>query len=204
MAVPPLPGTTRILFVGSSQTWGAGARHQEDAFVARICSLLDKDGGRHECINSGICGEWAPSLVGLYEKEWSRFRPQLVVVNLGNNDGDPQAFGEALEELARFNRQRGIAMLFVMEANSTESDTTSLERKHGIMREVAARHQIRVADLHHYLAEHRDDGFLWWDFVHLTSFGHSLAAGYLIAEIRPSLTSTWVRGEGAATQFPVQ
>jgi len=50
-------GVTRILFVGTSQTWGAGATRMEDVFAARIEERLNRErGGKFEVINSGISG----------------------------------------------------------------------------------------------------------------------------------------------------
>jgi hypothetical protein len=34
-----------------------------------------------------------------------------------------------------------------------------------------------------HLAERADDGFLWWDWVHLTSYGQELFAEFLVDEL---------------------
>ena len=36
---------------------------------------------------------------------------------------------------------------------------------------------------HPVLAQRADDGFLWRDWVHLTSFGHKVFAEHLVAEL---------------------
>jgi len=182
----------RVLFIGSSQTWGAGATHVEDAFVTRTCAQLETNGARVSCVNTGISGLAAAQLVELYKAEWVSWQPDLVVVNLGNNDWDEDSFEHALDDLAQLDAARHIATVFVAEANSTENDEkelTRLERKHARLRAVAVRHGITVLELHRELARSRDRGFLWWDFVHLTSYGQRLAAEYLARELEPAVAA---------------
>jgi len=52
------PEHTRVLVVGTSQTWGAGAARAEDGFVERLERLLmaAEPERRWECINAGIQG----------------------------------------------------------------------------------------------------------------------------------------------------
>jgi lysophospholipase L1-like esterase len=50
------------------------------------------------------------------------------------------------------------------------------------MREVAARHAIPVVEVHDALAAERDSGFLWWDRVHLTSYGQERLARHLFEQ----------------------
>ena len=91
---------------------------------------------------------------------------------------DPVRFLNALRAFAGFNIRKGIKTIFVLEANSIEFTPGDL-RLHPIMRQVGLEKNIPVLDLHGYLALNFDRGFLWWDFVHLTSFGQNLAAGIL-------------------------
>jgi phospholipase/lecithinase/hemolysin len=45
-----------------------------------------------------------------------------------------------------------------------------------------------VIDRHAYLAERRDRaGFVWWDFLHPTSFGQRLVARKLAGDLPPVL-----------------
>jgi lysophospholipase L1-like esterase len=53
------------------------------------------------------------------------------------------------------------------------------------MRKVSETYKIPCIDLDDYLAgkEIYDSGFLWWDYVHLTSYGHKTAAGFVAESI---------------------
>jgi len=51
------------------------------------------------------------------------------------------------------------------------------------MKEIGDKNRIRVVDLHGYLMENGDRGFLWWDSCHLTDFGQELAAKVIFETI---------------------
>jgi lysophospholipase L1-like esterase len=176
----------RLLFVGSSQTWGAGAATATDTFVQRLQQRLDAEpttASRWQCINTGIPGAVAAGLLHLYEQEWLGTNPSLVLVNLSNNDRDPVRFRQSLERLLELNQQRGIATVLVLEPNSIEAIDRHLPDNHALMASVAAAAGVEVIDMQSRLAAVADRGFLWWDHVHLTSCGQRLFAEVLYAEL---------------------
>jgi lysophospholipase L1-like esterase len=200
-AVPP--DTFRLLVLGTSQTWGAGATSEEETWVRRLERLLAQDAGgrRVECVNAGVSGLQAEQVAGLLRRGLAGLEASAALVNLSNNDIDPAAFERGLEAIAAELDRRGIPAVFALEPNATErraSDSPhgDLAAKHAVVREVAARHGSPVVDLHAYLASQRDAGLLWWDFVHLTGFGQRLVAERLAGEL-PALFG-WPAGVGAA------
>ncbi|MBF0385601.1 MAG: hypothetical protein HQL27_06985 [Candidatus Omnitrophica bacterium] len=44
------------------------------------------------------------------------------------------------------------------------------------MRQIAKEYGIDVIDLNAFLASRHEDGFIWRDFVHMSSFGYKLTA----------------------------
>jgi lysophospholipase L1-like esterase len=152
--------------------------------VSRIAERLDREAGagRFEVINAGISGSSSGPLADHFEKEWAALEPELVVVDLGTNDDDTAAFRRNLERIAALDEAKGTRTLFVLEAN--DADNPHLRRNHEAMRDVAAAHGIPLTDLHRAILARSDDGFLWWDFVHLSSFGQKLAADVLFSDIR--------------------
>ena len=44
------------------------------------------------------------------------------------------------------------------------------------MQTIAATNDVPVIPMHEYLGRNYTRGFLWWDHVHLTSYGHQLFA----------------------------
>jgi acyl-CoA thioesterase-1 len=183
------PHPRRVLLIGTSQTWGAGASHTQDTFADRLQAALDASAQPVEIVNAGISGETAAPLARLLRERWIEFSPDLVVVNLGSNDMEEHVFEAALEDVAALDQARGAATLFVMEANTAERDNEALVRRHGVMRRVSDAHGVPAVDMHHALAAERARGFLWWDFVHPTSFGHRLIAERLIDPVRELLAA---------------
>lgn len=190
----PEPGVVRVLVMGSSQTWGAGATRHGESLVDFLQRDLDALGGpRFECINAGISGFTAARLLEIYAEEWVDLEPAVAVVNLSTNDShdakgdgvDEEGFARALEGFARLNAERGIRTLFVLEANSTEYRPEG-PPLHATMRRVAAAEGVPLVDAHAYVKAREELGFLWWDFVHPSSLGHELIAEVLapaVAEV---------------------
>jgi len=181
--------TYRIIFIGSSQTWGAGASKQSATFVNKIENKLNKSGiqkTQFECINTGISGMSSFELLNLYKSEWLKLEPKMVVINLSNNDVDIDMFASNLQNMIEISVRAGIQPIFVLEANSVENinnELIELIAKHEVMRRVGAAYNVPVIDMHAHLSKKYDEGFLWWDFIHLTDFGQELVAEKLYNEL---------------------
>lgn len=170
-----------VLFLGSSQTWGEGAYRTDQAMVARAAERLGPDA---EVINGARQGTNSVEVRHRYSSHLYHFQPDLVVVNLGNNDNTPEQFRQNLQMIHEFNQTQGVPTLFVLEANNPENPPDGpphLEAKHKVMKEVAARLGVPVVNLDAWLKEPANfkSGFLWWDNVHPSSQGHKLAGRFL-------------------------
>jgi len=180
----------RILFIGTSQTWGAGVNRPDETFVHLLEQALNKEkANAYEVINGGISGEKAPSLFELYEKDWIRWTPKWVALNLSNNDLNSSKFKEAIQHFLELNQSKGIHTLLILEANTVESIRANLPTNHQILRDLALRFQAPLIDLHSCLVQKHDEGFLWWDFVHLSALGQKEAALCLEEPFRKILSS---------------
>ena len=184
---PKPDGVVRILALGGSQTWGMGARRSEETWFRRLEARLDADapaGLRYEVISAGIPAYKVPWLYELYAGDWIGLEPDVLLLNVGHNDDDLEALEASLRAFAAFNRARGIRTVLVPEANSTDSRTAvhELEARQAVVRRVAAREGLPLVEMHEPLERRKDDGFLWWDRVHLTSFGQRLLAERLYEE----------------------
>jgi len=118
-----------------------------------------------------------------YINEWVDLEPDRVIAILGNNDGQLNVLENSLRLLAKANLGRRIETLLVAEANASEYEfagkTVYLRTKHEIIQRVALQNELTYVDIHRRLLELYDDGFLWWDRVHLTSYGQRLSASRL-------------------------
>ncbi len=178
----------RILFMGSSQTWGSGAARRDETFVIVLERLLNERarGERYVCINSGVSGSRAHHLYYLYEGELLNLEPDLCVVHLSFNDYQPSEFSAALDRFAALGRARGVDTIFSIEPSSTERKGVN-EAMRSAMRAASERHGVPLVDTYDAMRKRRDDGFLWWDMVHPTSFGHRLIAETLVGPIEDAL-----------------
>lgn len=172
----------RVLFLGTSQTYGEGARRNDERFPQVIEHRLNSradDSVHFECINAGVRGSESGRLLDLYRTEWISLRPRIVVINLSNNDAFSEVYARAfphnLRGLVRLSEENNAKVLFVLEANAFEACPDDLPL-HATVREVGRQEGIAVVEMHNYLKAHYDDGFLWWDGVHATSFGQQLMA----------------------------
>ncbi|MBI3550774.1 MAG: SGNH/GDSL hydrolase family protein [Elusimicrobia bacterium] len=173
----------RLLLLGTSQTWGAGAGAPEETLGYRLFrSLATSERVPIEVINASLSGADAPRLFGRL-KTLEALRPDVVVVNLSNNDGPGPRFKEALDDIAKWCEDRHARAVFVLEASHRD-----LARKHAVMRTAAGKAGVPCLDLNAYLfsPEVASSGHLWWDEVHLTSYGQELAAEFIADGLRDS------------------
>lgn len=199
---PAPPGVRRVLVLGTSQTWGSGAARLEDVWVRRLERWLGENarpGERFELIDAGLPGEVSTKVREALEKRFAAWQPELLLVNLGNNDRDAAVLARELERIARWGAERGIRVAFVPEPNCIESRSErslrGLREKHAAMREVAGRLGVPVVEVHDALVAERDAGFLWWDRVHLTSYGQERLARLLFEQ-----RARWLEPEGQAEE----
>jgi len=187
-------GIVRLLALGGSQTWGSGASTDADTWARELESELNRadESRRFQVVNAGVSGFVAGEVLDLVRNELAGWQATAAVITVSSNDMDVSEFSANLEQLVVELNSRSIRPILVLEANSVERKPTDsqhgdLSAKHAVMRNVASRYSLPVIDMHAYLADRSDDGFLWWDFVHLTDFGQQLVAEKLAQEIPPLL-----------------
>jgi len=154
--------------------------------IEQLYLLLKRRGKRLALLNAARPGSNSTELVERYNHHLLLLNPKRVVVNLGTNDRDPALLKKNLETLALINQQRKISTIFVLEPNSPEFDMVPQDCLEAA-RSVAERFGLECLDMHayYYQPEVSNSGLNWWDFVHLTSHGQKLAAGFLAANLYP-------------------
>ncbi len=177
-----LPNVNRILFLGTSQTWGAGASYESNTLVQQFSKKLSSQKNNHQeyqVINAGISGSTATELFDFYSKEWIFMHPNTVILNLSNNDTNYILFRQILDKFAHLNKTMGITTVFILEPNSVEVTNENLTKNHLIMQDIALKYTIPVVNMHEELSKYSNQGFLWWDSVHLTDYGQDQFAEIL-------------------------
>jgi lysophospholipase L1-like esterase len=177
--VPVAENSARLVFVGSSQTVGVGARRVEEGWVSRIERRLnasDHGGLTWECVNAGVSSARSNHLLPAVQQAWSRLGARALIFDLASNDGRLDVFADRLTRMVTSSLRRGVTPVLVLEPNSPEVRRRPLQHRHAAARAIGAKHAVSVIDMQTYLDERYDEGFLWWDHVHLTSFGQRLMA----------------------------
>ena len=192
LAENPFRHGTRILFLGTSQMWGSGASSPNERIASRVSSLLNTgaSGRNIYVINASQRGSNSFELLNRCKDHLYLFRPDLVILDLSNND-DARSFDKGLLSLLEWTRSIHSKTLFVLEANSPEVDR--IRDRHAIMRNISKQYHVPLLDLNGYLTSDGvyDSGFLWWDLVHLTSYGQELAAEFIAKGITDHFPSNF-------------
>ena len=190
----------RVLFVGTSQTIGAGALTLEDTFFALVHRYLRDviPGSIYlESINISVSGSHSPLLLKEYDENYLKFRPDIVVINLPNTDqGQKGQFEAAIDGFLKQNELYGIKTILLEEANTSEKhDTDDLLSNHEVLMRLAKRYNVPVYSLHNFLSQPiiAGSGALWWDDFHLTSYGQGVVGRWLAPKILAELQSTPAR-----------
>lgn len=183
---------TRIMIIGSSQTSGEGITLKGDDFVSQFEQLINQDYFIHkksfEVINAGRDGNTSEYLFTYFKNQWLKLKPDVVIINLSSNDEEYENgfnFKKYLEKFIHESKKNNFKLIFVAEAISTEYKDTL--KTHKIMQEVATKNQITFIDMHDHLTNLLEEGIIWWDFVHPTSFGYKLIANHLYESLKTEL-----------------
>ncbi len=174
----------KVLFLGSSQTWGAGATRESKTFVERFEYLVNRSNEQKiSCINTGISGIRSDEILESYRNKWIHLNPDLCIINLSMNDSGNRKFRKNLEEIIMLNRRSGITTVLIPEP--VMGYRAEHRKNQEIVKQLAKDHNLQLIDIQSYLDNHYDDGFLYWDFVHLTDFGQQLFAEEINRQFAP-------------------
>jgi lysophospholipase L1-like esterase len=193
-ALPPKSDRTiRVAFLGTSQTWGSGAERISETFVARCHRLLAQALGdiSVETYNFSISGSNSTELLTKYAELWRFSGPDLLVINLSTNDGKSHTLTANLRTLAHLARAAGGRVVFLLEPNAAEVDHRGLQEKHSAIQRLGQELHVPVWNLDGYMSSDPvyDSGIMWWDKVHLTSYGHDVVAEWLAPQMLAMIRS---------------
>ena len=195
----------RIMMVGSSQTMGAGASNIQSTFFAlthqKLKALLP--GVVLESVNLSAAGTVSTDRLLVYKQHYLNFQPDVVVINLSNNDISAELFRQNISEFLTLNKAAGIKTILLMEANNQERQgILGVTYQHRVLSELSKEFQVPVYSHHEFFGrpEVYSSGFIWWDGVHFTDYGHQLMAEWLSPKVyqilvsaKPKLRNHYVR-----------
>jgi lysophospholipase L1-like esterase len=199
MNASEIPGNApygmKVIFLGSSQTWGAGATSVEATFISRLEKMLN-DSTEHpvQCFNAAVSGINSDEITKTYSNYWiSKIKPDICIINLALNDAGNSAFRNNLEEIIIINRRKGILTILIPEP--VERHMVSVSANHQTMKILAEKYGLMAVDIQGYLNDHFDSGFIFWDCVHLTDFGQELFADKLHQELKEPVKTILIKNQ---------
>ena len=184
---PKSDRTIRVAFLGTSQTYGSGAERISETFVARCHRLLAQALGDTsvETYNFSISGSDSTELLSKYTESWRFARPDLLLINLSTNDAKIDTLTANLRTLAQQAHAAGGRVVFLLEPNAAEANHRGLREKHSAIQRLGQELRVPVWSLDGYMSSDPvyDSGMMWWDMVHLTSYGHVVVAEWLAPQM---------------------
>ena len=196
------PGTFRVVLVGTSQTRGSGAESMEGTIAGQFQEGLSNalpELKSLETLNLSVNGASPTEQIERYRDYIPFISPDLVILNFSNNGSSDDLLEESLREFVELNQAHGAKTILLKEANSEERNTEWILRRHERVSKVGLETNSPVLDLHGFMnnKEIYDSGFLWWDWVHMSTFGQKVAAQWLVSQLAPYIKNTFLRKQPA-------
>lgn len=179
----PLSREFRIVIIGTSQTFGAGASELTQTLTAQLHKRIAKKISPQRklmTLNISKSGSRASVLFDDYYRIYSDFNPNLIVINLGNNDTESD-LSSNLTHFLEYCKKNAIQVVLLKEPNTTEKNLNYIYYKHNIIEKLGKDFNFPVYNAHGFFQSEsiKDSGLLWWDNVHLTDFGQHIFAEWL-------------------------
>jgi len=200
----PASGEYRVLLMGSSQTFGAGARNFEETVFGNLQKILDEKapvGKTYRLLNGAVSGSYAK-----FQRErlqtWLEFKPAVVVINLCLNDSksslgkmypDPEVLSDYradIEGMIDLAEAAGAAVILVGEPGDPEFNYeadgefgNSSTATRAIIKELATERNLPYVEAQDHFLEQVNNGHFWWDQAHLSSHGQAMLSDLIAPAI---------------------
>lgn len=185
------PSCPRVLWLGGSQTWGAGASERRMSWAAKLADMLGKEHSGLCFGNIAVSGQNVKQQTELLASLPAEMKLAAVVAVVGANDNNPRIFEESLRQLIQAVEKRGARLLIVSEPSN------HVPKKMGSNAEIGERVAkdlgVSFFDLRAEFPSNEDGGLWWWDFVHFTDAGNDQVAKRLFPAVNSFLRGLPVR-----------
>ena len=165
-----------FLFLGGSQTWGAGSSKADFSWVAKF-SAKNRSLPYH-FVNGAYSGAKVTDLKIPLQIVQKKGPVKILFLIVGHNDYGNARFREQLEELLALVDTKVTSIWLLQEPVSPEN-IKAMKEAYGVVSLVAQKTGAHYFDASRALEYKVDEGFLWWDRIHLTDFGQSLMAEFV-------------------------
>ncbi len=177
----------KVFFLGGSQAWGAGATKHQNVFSNIILKNLKKD-YELKGVNLGISGWSTNEILNRLESDWIFRNPKILILSTMANDHDINRFKENLIKIIKLIKIHKVKLILIQEPAYPFLQTSEIYQKHKIMEDISSQYRIRLLKPQAFLENSLNSGEIWWDWIHLTDYGHKLLANYLYPQIKKEVT----------------
>ncbi|MGZ3692418.1 MAG: SGNH/GDSL hydrolase family protein [Pseudobdellovibrio sp.] len=173
-----------VILLGSSQTWGAGAKSGEEQFESYLEKYLNSNDKKLnvKVINLAVSGYNSQNMLEQLVA-FSSAHPGLVILNAANNDHNVTEFEKNVNSIVNVSLRNKAGVALVQEANFINCTDKHLENNHDILAKIAKEDSVKLIPLHEYLKTITAKGIFWWDCVHMSSLGQRLSAEFISDQI---------------------
>jgi acyl-CoA thioesterase-1 len=181
-----------ILVLGDSLSAGYGLS-SDQGWVALLERRLHERGLPHRVVNASISGDTTHGGVARLSAALARHRPELVIIELGANDGlrgmDPQRMRENLQEMIGLSQAQGARVLLVGIRLPTNYGRRYRERFDAVFPELARTTGVALVPfLLNGVAQRRE--LFQADGVHPTAAAQALMLANVWSHLAPLLAET--------------
>ena len=145
-AISPVESTT-IMVYGDSLSAGYGLP-QKTGWVSMLKTQLKKQQAVYQIINASISGETTLGGLNRIEKALKRHHPNIVIVELGANDGlrglPIKSIHDNLEAIVKACKQNKASILLVGMRLPPNYGTAYTKKFSAIYQQIAKRHELRL------------------------------------------------------------
>ena len=174
----PETGVKRIMFVGTSQTIGAGASEIRRTFFSRLHRKINQAEAAIS-LNISQSALSPEEMFARFLDAIQIYKPTHVIVNLGYNRSD-YSLVKTLMDYYDFAKKINAKIVFMREANNLAITSDYLKEVDQFTKE----NSLPTIDLYGYLRSPQvdEDLSIWWDPVHFNDRGQRLAADFIYEE----------------------
>ena len=174
--------TIKFGFIGSSQTYGSGAFRLEDSWVNQFNRKLQANlKCSIESINMSVSGADPGYLYNKFITLWKDYKFDYVFINLSSN-GSFENLKKYYPLIIKEVGSRSALPILLVEANDDE--LVNIKKKNFI-KKFANLNNLPMVNLSSFMNSKKviDSGFLWFDYVHFSPYGHTIASEFLLSKV---------------------
>ncbi len=144
-AVPAAASTPTVLVLGDSLSVGYGLP-AEESWVRLLQEKLENQGYEYRVVNASISGDTTQGGLTRLPRALEKYRPELVIIELGGNDGlrgiPLETIRTNIDSMIRRSLDAGAQVLLVGMRIPPNYGPNYSEKFHSIYRELASQHEV--------------------------------------------------------------